>query len=628
MGQRIAEFDVWKPGYAAAVVYIYVAGTTTLANVYSDEDLTVVADNPQVLLSKSGAGSVNYGKFAVPIYTDQSYQMVINGIETTGIQRPSLSDLDGKSISDSLLTVEGSSYAMSMEKFGNLSVNAALYGVLEEGSGGVAATNTETIELAIAALSSGGEVNIPAGTYKVNSLDIPAGIILRGQGRGATVLQSVVGDVSFSVIGDRSGFRHMTLDGVSLSTDSIGVKSVGFNELVFDSVMIKRFETGLEVRGGKGHIYTDFSIENVEIGAKLHGDLDAANGNTGNAFEDFVWTGGLVSVASTIGLSLSYEDAVCHNIALNSVGFENCTGTSLDINGAQNIELHSVWFDGNTKNINIQDDSASLTPATSGQNDVMNVRFFGGRMNGGEFEVTGECQNIVLQNMKLEDVDFTMTTPLVGFLILQDCFEDNSVTLSGEATKLIRTTESNNGSSVGVTTSNTATKAWSITLDPGQMVYLVAKVIGRGRNVAQRAIYNIGCGAYRPGADLDYDTQTANFTAGLVVTGATSGATARIQADSDSGTTGTLTLIDINGSFIDNEIITDTGGGSATVNGSLTPADVSLDTIGNINIRAIYETNSNWACAFVANGPEVELRVTGDTSQTVEWTIDVDVVTN
>lgn len=65
---------------------------------------------------------------------------------------------------------------------------------------------------------------------------------------------------------------------------------------------------------------------------------------------------------------------------------------------------------------------------------------------------------------------------------------------------------------------------------------------------------------------LPFDSQTGNFTVGLTVTGGTSGATAKVVSQVDGGTSGTLTLDDIDGIFIDNEVITDTGGGSATVN--------------------------------------------------------------
>lgn len=67
---------------------------------------------------------------------------------------------------------------------------------------------------------------------------------------------------------------------------------------------------------------------------------------------------------------------------------------------------------------------------------------------------------------------------------------------------------------------------------------------------------------------LPYDAQSADFTVGLTVTGGTSGATGVILADADSGTTGTLTLGQVSGMFEDNETITDSGSGSATVNRS------------------------------------------------------------
>ena len=69
---------------------------------------------------------------------------------------------------------------------------------------------------------------------------------------------------------------------------------------------------------------------------------------------------------------------------------------------------------------------------------------------------------------------------------------------------------------------------------------------------------------------LAYDAQSGNFATGLVVTGGTSGATAIILEDADAGATGTLTLGNIEGGpFQNNEAITDSATGAATVNGTL-----------------------------------------------------------
>lgn len=68
---------------------------------------------------------------------------------------------------------------------------------------------------------------------------------------------------------------------------------------------------------------------------------------------------------------------------------------------------------------------------------------------------------------------------------------------------------------------------------------------------------------------LDYDAETAAFTAGDTLTGGTSAATATIYRVVDNGTTGTLYLTGITGGpFQDNETITDGAGGSATANGA------------------------------------------------------------
>lgn len=68
---------------------------------------------------------------------------------------------------------------------------------------------------------------------------------------------------------------------------------------------------------------------------------------------------------------------------------------------------------------------------------------------------------------------------------------------------------------------------------------------------------------------LLYDGQTGAFTAGLILTGGTSGATAEIMADTDSGAYGILTLGNIKGTFTDNEALTDSSTGAAVANGTV-----------------------------------------------------------
>lgn len=69
---------------------------------------------------------------------------------------------------------------------------------------------------------------------------------------------------------------------------------------------------------------------------------------------------------------------------------------------------------------------------------------------------------------------------------------------------------------------------------------------------------------------LDYDAETGTFTEGLTVTGGTSGATGTLERLIDDGTTGTLWLRGVTGTFQDNETITDSSTGSATSDGTVT----------------------------------------------------------
>lgn len=69
---------------------------------------------------------------------------------------------------------------------------------------------------------------------------------------------------------------------------------------------------------------------------------------------------------------------------------------------------------------------------------------------------------------------------------------------------------------------------------------------------------------------LLYDAETVAFsTMNQIVTGGTSGAKAELVAVTDWGTTGLLTLVDVQGTFADDETITGSANGSADVNGTV-----------------------------------------------------------
>lgn len=613
--QRIAEFDVWRPGYGSAEVTVYIADTTNLAPIFLDEALTIAADNPQVLLDRDLDGQ-NYGKFTAPVYTAYPYRLVIDSTtEQTGIMRPGITSLEGEDASLTTVSVEGIGVSNTIESIVSREVYAENHGVIyTDGSHTLENTNTITTAIGVAGAQGGGEVLLPAGQISFSSITLPAGVVLKGKGKGVTVLQSIYGDASIIYNGEGSGLRKLTLDGVNLAPNSLGVSSTEQNNTVFDEVKIMRFGKSLVAKGGERNDWANLDVDNCNDAPLLQG--------MGDAYKYNIWRTGIVTNCTRTGVKLEYVDVDVTKNGLEQVGFDGNSCPAVVIHGARGTVLSQCWWNDNTINLTVEDDDAIVS---AGTNKVQGLHLENCSMTGGVVNFTGNLGDVVLEKTYLDGVTFNMNTPVDNPVVLLDCFE-NEVTITGEGSKLIRRRTNESGASTGITSGNAATKAWSIALEPGQVVFLMGTVVGRQRNGVNRQAYLIAVGAYRPGSSLAYDTQTANFVVGEILTGASSGAIARITADSDGGATGTLTLQDIQGAFLDNEIITCSGGGSATVNGTLSNGAAALDTVGVTSLRTAYETNANTAATFVANGFEIELRVTGDTSQDHEWVADVKVV--
>lgn len=622
---RVGLFDIWQPGYAYAVVYIYQAGTTTLASVYKDEDLTIAAANPQTLLSFE-SNDVTYGKWEVPLYVGVPVTVAVNTTDQTGIIRPPLYALAGSDASGALVTGTDGSEARSLADRADDFIQALDYGDLAPAD---AASNTTTLATACGAAAAlgGGRVRLPAGTWPFTQLTLAEGVVLVGAGRDVTVLQCQTADDCITLGGDRAGLACLTLDGIDLQVGSVGVFSKANDETVFEDVLIKRFETGMHFKGGRRSTWRNLLVDDCNTGSKLYGDSDTGGGADGDEWRGNSWVGGRVSLCSVAGVNLGFEDRKCWHNRFADLTFEDCTGTAFLVNGARHTVVHAHWS-GNAVNLAVDDDDDTDSETI---NTVVGLDISGSVVKGdattSAMTFAGTCQDIVLRAMEISGIDITLTLPDNNILAL-DCIEDADVTLAGDGTKWTRRRQMNAGASSGTTADATATKAWAYDLDPGEVVYLEAVVIGRQNNGEGRAIYNIGCGAYREGDELDYDTQVSNFTVGDVVTGATSGATALILADSDSGATGTLTLADIVGEFVDDETITGATGGEATANGLLTPQNAALDTAGNVALRTAYETAAGFDAAFAANGTQVELKVTGAAASDFTWVTDVRVISS
>lgn len=622
----VGFFDIWQKGYAAATVTVVKAGTTTNANLYTDEALSVSANNPQVLQTKI-INDESYGKFVTPVYTDGAFSLYVESTDQTGIIRPPLTSLDAQNASAALVTATGGVKSRALAGIVARLVHVEDYGEFlpTNDPGASSSTNNATLTTAIgvAASNGGGDVLIPSGTFTFTTVTLSGGVRLVGQGRGATTLQSQTADNVVTIGGDDAGLANITIDGVNLQPGSVGLYAKAKNEIRLQSATVKRFETGIHIQGGRKAEWSDLYVSNCASGAKLHGDNDASGGADGDEYAHNAWVGGVVDLCTTVGVELSYVDRRCFHNTIKDVGFETNTGTALNINGARFTKFTGCWWIDNTTNFAVADDS-DTSAATA--NTVIYLHFDGGSLSGGDVTFTDTCQDVILSGMEILNVDFTLTLPQNN-IVVRDCVEDSLVSVIGDGTKWTRhrTMNGDQPGSSGVTSDAIATKAWSIELEPGQVGHIRAEIIANQRDGEGYAVYHIARPVRRPGSTMAYDAQTANFTVGEILTGVISGATARIVADSDSGASGTLTLRDIVGIFENNEEVTDTLGGSALVNGLLSPANAAL--LGaSAALTVAVETEAGLAADFAASGTEIEIQVTGEASKTYEWIIHAEVV--
>jgi hypothetical protein len=612
---RIADFDTWQPGYSAATVTVYLAGTTTLASIYENPDLTGSLINPQTLASRTDGAGVTYGKWAQPVYVGASFELAITTGERTGVVRIPLFDLDGADASPAVVTPAGATEARTLEDIAADEIRIEGWGEIS----GSAAGNATILAAAIAYAASlgGGTVWLPATTIDFTTLSVPQGVLLRGAGRGATILRSTQATRVITLAGDRTGLADLTLDGVSLATGSVGIYAVGRTEPTLLDVEIKRFEQGLLMKGATRPNFFNLFISNCETGADLRGDTDAGFTGTGSALRTLSWRGGKVDLCSVAGVLLSYENALAEGLLLEDVDFDTNSGTALALNGARFLRLEGGRFSGNTVNMSVADDSdtSHVTDNTISSVHVRQTRF-----SGGQITFDGTCEDVAFDGCDFADVDFVLSIPTRPVLLI-DCQEDSATSATGATEKLQRSSHSERGTFSGVTTDGNYITAWSLVPDPGETVHVQVIGIGRQRNGVNYTTRQVTGTAVRDAATLGFDLASGTITVGSIVSGATSGASARIVANSQTGAAGTLSVRDVLGIFEVGDSLSTSTGETAKCTAPLNTPSTAVSGVSTIGTAV--ESDSAWDVTIDASSPQVRARVRGATSQTVEWTVQI-----
>jgi len=619
-GFRIAEFDTWRPGYGGMSVEVLIADTTDRAPLYSDPFLAVSVANPQTLLSYTDAAGVIYGKWAVPIYTNVPYRLLIRETDNGGIVRPPLLTLAGEDASLALVAGTRGNYPRTVESVVDQTIYAAMFGAIGGDAGTAISTATLVAAIGAAAAQGGGYVQLPAGTIEIEALTLAQGVRLRGHGQSATTLVCRDAEAVITLDGDGAGLEAMTLDGQITRSGSIGVHGHDVSEPWMNDILVKRFDVGISLQGTSSAVWHNVSVSDCRIGCELLGDSDSSGDGDGAEIANVTMVGGSASLCTEAGLQLKFVDLPVREIIIQGFGFVSNVGPGLKMVGARGITTENCYWTGNTAAISIMDgDDANY----SDQNTTQRISIRGGQINAGTVTFDGACRNVMFDGVGIVNVDFVLEVPEVP-IVLRNCIEDTDTTSTGDTKKLARQSTFDHGEWTGITTDATATVAWQQEIGSGEIGLFTARAVGNARNAVTYGIFWVVAGCARPGAVLNFNLQTGNYTAGNVVTGASSGASARIQAITQAAGSGNMTLRDITGTFTSGELLTDTSTGSARVSGSISTSAVALDATGSDPVRADTITGTAWDVAFDVSGSMMQLKVTGEASVTIDWTVHVE----
>ena len=632
----IQEFDTWQQGYAFASVQINIAGTGTEAPVYTDQALTQPAGNPQTLLSKTDNQGNTYGKFAVPLYTGQPYSLSINSVDRTGIVVPAITTLVGQDVSEATVIPTGASVAGNLDDILARRINVLDFGVfLAAGQlGASATTNTNTLNAAIGAAAGGGggAVDIPDGLYQFTSFTLPQNVTLNGKGRSATTLQSTFAGKVVTIGGSQAGLKNLSIDGLNQADNSIGLYAEVMSRVILDNVLVQRFDTGIQLIGGGQNAWREVYISDCLTGYQGHGYSDSGNGG---ALEFCSWDGGQIDTCSTAGIEIKNVDEACDHHRFSGLTFLDNIGIGIHVIGARSTVLRNCNWNGNTTDLQLEDTSplnVALTNTVIGF-DCQDGSFIGTGSNGGAINLQGTLQNVTFRRCEFTNETITLTAP--GYNVAAvDCRFIAGVVVAGASLAWVSGYTTADGYTVIVTTDNTGTPAWQITLQSGQRALLDISVVARSRSSLDHAWFKSSVTVACTGAELQYNTATSNFAAGALLTGQLSGATARIIQANPTGSVGNLILQDVmpgaDGPFLSGETITDSSGGSAKVVSSLTPGTAAVSTLANTASglsadKGNYasQSDSNWALNILAQAQDAVLYVAGDTGMTVEWFVNV-----
>lgn len=256
---------------ALGLVHFYVTTTTTPLNTYSDNALTTPNTNPIVLNAA--------GRFAVDVFlTAVDYKVVITNFDGTDSITidPVHGALDGTLITNlgtATVTATNGSAARTLSAHFGDRLNLKDFG----GTAGGVVDNASVIDAALAALSSGGTLYIPAGNYLDSGTHtMPAKVSVEGDGIGiSTITGSATSGAQFNwTAPDETTIqycgaviRKCSFVGAGTGNTTAAFKIKNKTNITFQDCEIDNYKYLIQgVRDAAGNAVTGFSAKGVRFG--------------------------------------------------------------------------------------------------------------------------------------------------------------------------------------------------------------------------------------------------------------------------------------------------------------------------------------------------------------------------
>ena len=339
-------------------LYTYAAGTTTPQTTYTTSQGNVPWTNPIVL---DAAGRVPSGG-EIWLTQNASYKFVIK--DSNDVLIATYDDVAG--ISSLTLPIDSSNITYDPPFAGSVATNveaklAQYVSVKDFGAvGNGSADDTNAIQNAINAAY---EIYFPSGTYRITStISIPTatiGKILRGAGRGRTIIKNEGSGIGIQSIGNGStGNWNVVISDLTVKGQTGTTVGIYFDYTYHSQ--IERVEVsyhgthGIKIQRG---FYNDIRSPWIHNNTQ-HGIFFGQTSNACNVF------GGHVERNGQDNILIYSEGAVArtHGISIFGTTFESAGVVNLEMNDVDECRVYGSYFesqspDTTTKHVYVTDDS-------------------------------------------------------------------------------------------------------------------------------------------------------------------------------------------------------------------------------------------------------------------------------